>query len=212
MLKIPNIPLIPFLLPILFHSSTQSSFNPKTSQNLTTPNSLTNSLSCKETPCSGIAECKFNKSIQGYRCRCPPGYTGLPKCLSDFDECQNDKHTCSKNSNCVNTFGGFSCDCEDGYKPVDSKSEICKDRDECYETNNLCQHKCINKEGSYACACHEGYVMNEETNFCEDYDECENKDHNCEQECINTNGGFYCKCSDGFRRDRYNSNQCYSKV
>ena len=36
--------------------------------------------------------------------------------IIDIDECQNDTDNCHDNANCNNTFGSFTCACQDGYR------------------------------------------------------------------------------------------------
>lgn len=35
--------------------------------------------------------------------------------LTDVDECERNLTQCSKNANCINNIGSYSCQCSDGY-------------------------------------------------------------------------------------------------
>ena len=48
---------------------------------------------------------------------CRAGWEGL-SCDQDIDECGMDLVTCAVGSECVNTRGGYRCDCKKGFVPV----------------------------------------------------------------------------------------------
>ncbi|NXN99723.1 VWCE protein, partial [Rhinopomastus cyanomelas] len=57
---------------------------------------------------------------------------------------------------CVNTEGGFVCDCGAGMR-LSADRHSCQDTDECLATP--CQHRCHNSVGSYRCSCRPGYQL-----------------------------------------------------
>jgi hypothetical protein len=36
-------------------------------------------------------------------------------CIADVDECATDSHQCNPTQICINTEGGYTCSCTDGY-------------------------------------------------------------------------------------------------
>lgn len=38
--------------------------------------------------------------------------------LPDVDECEYDEHDCQPSQQCINTPGGFHCQCPDGYRKI----------------------------------------------------------------------------------------------
>ena len=43
--------------------------------------------------------------------------------ISDIDEC--DEPVCGDNATCVNTFGGFRCECHPGFRHNDDDFHLC---------------------------------------------------------------------------------------
>ena len=39
-------------------------------------------------------------------------------CFADIDECANTTDNCTNGATCVNTIGGYMCDCQTGYEGV----------------------------------------------------------------------------------------------
>ncbi|XP_048204663.1 complement component C1q receptor [Perognathus longimembris pacificus] len=153
---------------------------------------------CSSSPCKGGATCVPEPYGQNYTCHCPPGYqldSSQLGCV-DMDECQNSP--CAQD--CVNTPGGFHCECWVGYKPGGPEEDACRDVDECASDPSPCAQGCINTDGSFHCSCHEGYVLSEEDGTqCKDVDECSDpKGNPCDTECINTPGSFRCGCQQGW--------------
>jgi hypothetical protein len=94
-----------------------------------------------------------------FTCQCKDGFSGdgLKSC-EDLNECLLDRNHCARNTECVNTLGGYSCACMEGYKKLNQFQ--CEDEDECSAGgSNQCHPKavCENTKGSYTCTCQEGY-------------------------------------------------------
>lgn len=69
---------------------------------------------CYFNKCYNNATCLVGFSDKGYKCICPPGYTG--EHCEDVDECQNGIHECIKDvATCVNQLGSYYCICNHGY-------------------------------------------------------------------------------------------------
>ena len=51
--------------------------------------------------------------------------------ILDVDECKN-RNICGTNAKCVNTFGGYECDCKHGYEKIELTAKSrCRDTNEC---------------------------------------------------------------------------------
>lgn len=123
--------------------------------------------SCLMGPCQNGAMCSQNLSVghtfavlesklvifvspqtQVFSCRCPAAFTGA-LCEDDVDEC--DVNPCGNEGTCVNTVGGFSCECHGG-----SSGSVCSTH-EC--TNLICQNggTCVVRPGGQHCQCVSGF-------------------------------------------------------
>ena len=94
----------------------------------------------------------------------------------DINECED--KPCDKNADCLNTEGGFTCECNAGYA---GDGFSCEDIDECSlqdDRKHTCSVNadCINKQGSYKCKCKEGFLGDGVT--CTDIDECDGTRNN----------------------------------
>lgn len=141
----------------------------------------------------------------------------------DINECTTRTHNCTQEQNCINSLGGFQCECKSGYV-MNKETGLCDDIDECtspsyggtdiYGYNRLqCSgdsRVCRNIPGSYECVCKDGYKLFRTTNYygiayddCRDIDECEDGTHNCSdtETCLNNVGGFQCLCKSGFSKN-----------
>lgn len=132
-----------------------------------------------------VAEaCDSNPGLCGFKEECVD-LSGEFKCLTvcgqglkrnlageceDINECLDDPFICTgDNQVCVNSVGGYSCDCGEGFMAV------------------------INQSG-YSCItpCGGGYILNKDGE-CEDVNECMGIPCKGNEDCINNNGGFECK-------------------
>ena len=48
--------------------------------------------------------------------------------FADIDECLESSNVC-ENGHCINTLGGFECECDTGYEPT-MMNQMCSGRDE----------------------------------------------------------------------------------
>lgn len=123
---------------------------------------------------------------------CILGYTvGEDGVCNDIDECEAESHQCNPTQVCINTAGGYTCSCSEGYWLVVGQ---CQDIDEC--RYGYCQQLCANVAGSYSCSCNPGFLLNPDSRTCSDVDECE--DEPCSHGCFNTYGSYMCNCDEGF--------------
>ncbi len=150
---------------------------------------------CIPLACPSTCHPSRGNCVRG-ECRCLQGYRG-PTCEEDVDECQEGKHTCEHN--CLNTYGGFECICNEGYRPYLHDPTRCE-RIHCEPACTPGQGVCEN--GS--CRCYKGFIGQ----YCEkDVNECLGT-HNCEHECVNTLGSFECSCRPGYQPSLNNPKKC----
>ncbi|XP_062608785.1 fibroblast growth factor receptor 4-like isoform X2 [Saccostrea cucullata] len=82
--------------------------------------------------------------------------------IQDIDECSYDPQICGP-ANCINTMGGYSCDCGSGYL---FQNGTCNDIDECNLPNKKpCADICLNTAGAYQCSCRDGYVIDTSNSY-----------------------------------------------
>ncbi|XP_066463646.1 fibulin-5 [Eleutherodactylus coqui] len=110
----------------------------------------------------------------------------------DIDECASDSHQCNPTQVCINTEGGYTCSCTEGYWLLEGQ---CLDIDEC--RYGYCQQLCANVPGSYSCTCNPGFLLNSDGRSCQDMDEC-TTENPCVQSCVNTYGSYLCRCEPGY--------------
>ncbi|XP_074098383.1 low-density lipoprotein receptor-related protein megalin isoform X1 [Cotesia typhae] len=75
----------------------------------------------------GCSHLCHNVTDGGYICICYTGYIASRennKMCEDVNECTTASHHCSQI--CINAKGGYSCDCRDGFRLVDSQSGVCQ--------------------------------------------------------------------------------------
>jgi len=122
--------------------------------------------------------------------------------VSDPDLCASGQYTCGKNSICVNTVPGYTCNCLPGFQGDGAIG--CEDIDECVsDLTHKCGENaiCVNTDGSFICKCPEGFGGDSNI-ACIDIDEC-SLDHGCDvhAECINKPGSYACMCLTGYNGD-----------
>ena len=74
------------------------------------------------------------------------------------DECATGTHTCSSSAVCTDTFGSFTCACNEGYQ---GNGKVCRDINECVYSSS-CPFEsstCINTQGSFLCECKKGFYL-----------------------------------------------------
>ena len=190
-------------------------------------------LKCVSPPCgnlevSGLETCDDGNTASGDgcsdTCQKEKGYNcnGPGKCV-DIDECAENTDNCPVGTECENTDGSFTCDCEpgftwDGMACVDGcgdgdlqAPEACDDGNT--DEKDGCSANCT-KETGYFC-------MGEGPDSCVDIDECATMADNCldTEICDNDPGTFTCTCDQTIARvcdnvctgildDEYNCGDC----
>ena len=131
----------------------------------------------------------------------------------DINECDQNFHECSLNSECENTIGSYNCKCKPGFN---GDGYECEDIDECTDGSHQCSilASCNNTQGSYTCTCKTGYTGNgfeckalvkerRKRTAVSDVDPCEadiNVTCPMGASCfIFTNGSSECRCHAGYR-------------
>ncbi|XP_023208841.1 fibulin-5 isoform X1 [Xiphophorus maculatus] len=110
---------------------------------------------------------------------------------NDIDECETNSHHCNPTQVCINTAGGYTCSCTEGYWLIAGQ---CQDIDEC--RYGYCEQLCANVAGSYSCSCNPGFLLNPDSRTCQDVNECDERP--CGHGCLNTYGSFMCNCNEGY--------------
>lgn len=111
---------------------------------------------CAGGPCEHGGTCI--DLIGGFRCECPPEWTG-DVCQLDVDECDSNPASklgpCINAKACNNTLGAFECTCLDGW----GGPTCAKDLDDCV---GQCKNgaTCIDLVNDYHCACETGFTGN----------------------------------------------------
>ncbi|OPJ58973.1 thrombomodulin [Patagioenas fasciata monilis] len=114
----------------------------------------TDGRSCSS-PCAG-APCQHHCIVTGttFLCMCEPGYqlAADGSSCKDIDDCAVSPQLCEQV--CVNTEGGFECQCFRGYKMLDGH---CRPISHCYQAP--CDQKCEEVPDGYRCGCSPGYIV-----------------------------------------------------
>lgn len=160
---------------------------------------------CNDVP-EGVCRNKLFDVAPGkqlaYTCECQTGFmiqyddNNEYFTCEDIDECA-DSSLCPAEF-CVNTKGGFECNCPAGQSVINGD---CVEQNECLNTH-ICDDKinsvCVDRDGGYDCVCPDGFTEElgaERTLYCADIDECATEVGLCDgdyTECINTDGGYEC--------------------
>uniref|UniRef100_A0A8C4SZ19 Thrombomodulin n=1 Tax=Erpetoichthys calabaricus TaxID=27687 RepID=A0A8C4SZ19_ERPCA len=144
---------------------------------------------CEEETCEAMCD-PNNRDV----CECPEGYIlhmeeDTNVCI-DIDECDMEMF-CQQL--CKNSFGSYTCYCEDGYK-LEADNYTCT---EVPDTEDGCSHKCEMERTKAKCFCPEGLQLEENQVTCETPDPC--RDHPCEHLCLPQMDRYLCTCREGYR-------------
>ena len=112
----------------------------------------TNSTVCSNTTCLNNGNCSISEN-NTVECGCDTGFNG-DFCQFDVDECLLETHDCTGSSQCQNSYGTFTCICNEGLTGVNCDVSI----NPCSVV--LCtQHtSCIAQGNQALCVCDEGYT------------------------------------------------------
>src|SRR5690606_18318689 len=142
--------------------------------------------SCEELNCSPLATCDDSGDFAV--CQCTEGFAGED--CTDIDECFR-PDACSGAASCVNTHGGYYCECPSGTEMVDG---ICTSIDRCSEAPCSVDASCEleDSEVGYSCSCDEGSFGNGWT--CTGTDQCIGDPCGADATCVTIPDAYLCQC------------------
>lgn len=157
------------------------------------------------------------RSINAWRCRCYPGYTGV-QCEHNIHECKSSP--CLQGQECIDGVNQYECSCNNcvfGLCVVEGTSIMCRcfpgfTGDNCSRNVNECDFnpcihgECVDFVNGYVCSCYENYTgRNCDVSLKGSFNETINAnlsicpDHFCgDGVCMERDSGPSCKCSTGF--------------
>ncbi|XP_071975037.1 protein kinase C-binding protein NELL1 isoform X2 [Engystomops pustulosus] len=154
-------------------------------------------------------ECK-NGALQKVTEPCPPlNCTEEDRILPENECCFvcrghdfcADGYQCGENSECRNWITKATCECRNGFVPIQGDPTYCEDIDECAAKMHYCQANtvCVNLAGTYRCDCLPGYTRVDDFS-CTEHDECGDGQSICDVNSICTNSveGHSCTCKPGY--------------
>ncbi|KAH9505468.1 hypothetical protein Btru_057396 [Bulinus truncatus] len=101
---------------------------------------------------------QFCNNVNG-ECVCKTGWTS-GDCSVDVNECLGtNNQVCPPNSDCVNTKGGYRCDCHLGFK-LNSTTRTCQENNDCKRCSDACYFPSLGVE---QCACPDVLVLDDAT-------------------------------------------------
>lgn len=156
--------------------------------------------------CSSVAECKVQNGEA--KCTCPRGYFDMnqdgTEC-ADLNECKGGPgaYSCPENSTCVNTKGGYDCQCTAGFIWNEASGECL---DTCFVLlSTKCDADvglCIKPDGEATCRCPSGYMdINGDGTKCEPDLVCMALECDPIAHCDGRDPEPKCECPRGFEGD-----------
>ncbi|CAL1547951.1 unnamed protein product [Lymnaea stagnalis] len=142
-----------------------------------------------------------------YSCtNCPSGFllNGNKTKCEDINECYNTSSpVCGGNGDCINTIGGYTCSCHEGFRL--NRKLHCVDIDECVENTHRCNQICGNTVGAYSCKCEPGFETFNDKFTClklnDTRDPCAKLNKTCEYGCRNTTSECFCQRGKKLKQD-----------
>jgi Calcium-binding EGF domain/Leucine rich repeat/EGF-like domain/Leucine Rich repeat len=150
-------------------------------------------VSCANLVCDVFATCEGEKEP---RCTCAQGLEGDGQRCADIDECQQAEPACAAHATCRNTFGSYSCDCNQGYV---RDGDGCVADAACADSPCAPSATCSEVAGALTCECEAGSFGN---GFrCTAQDACADEPCGEGGVCTTVAGqepGYTCACKLGF--------------
>ena len=107
---------------------------------------------CQSEPCLNGGSCALAElDLLGYRCSCPPGFTGT-NCTFDINDCN--PNPCMNDGTCIDGIDAYSCTCTAGYTSDDCSVNI----DDCNPNPCMNDGTCVDLINDYSCACLDGFT------------------------------------------------------
>ncbi|CEM01908.1 unnamed protein product [Vitrella brassicaformis CCMP3155] len=157
-----------------------------------------------EDPCAmdnGNCDQYCDNRRDGAHCSCRVGYERVDTACKEIDECSIETSPCPRHADCINTPGGFYCQCRAGWLPADDWNTTCIDEDECLK--NPCQDQCFDYAGGHTCGC-PLHMQKDLAGDCQPI-MCRDMEAPCGEDgksnCRDTPKGYECVCKDGFHMD-----------
>lgn len=156
--------------------------------------------------CKSNFDCTNNAECIDNQCFCKEGFNAKGAVCIDVDECSN-VSICGENGLCVNTLGGYKCECVNGFVgspptiPCRAPCDDVKCGDHSYCKPNGIEAYCVCEEGWT-------FIPTDISAGCVDIDECDasvGPVGRCgpNARCTNTLGSYSCQCPDGFSGDAF---------
>ncbi|KAL3225696.1 hypothetical protein MRX96_025661 [Rhipicephalus microplus] len=132
----------------------------------------------------------------------------------DIDECREEPDVC-QNGDCVNTHGGYRCQCHGGFQSSRDGKQCHDTRQEmCYTTFSSCPRTGAGEMSRDQCCCSIGVAWGPHCEACplrnsNEYrqlyiNECSLMPDLCKNGiCINTQGSYRCRCNVGYKPDTF---------
>ncbi|XP_034018797.1 thrombomodulin-like [Thalassophryne amazonica] len=162
-----------------------------------------NNFTCANHPCAHCAQgCQQRGSEHVCTCRDHYVLAQDGKTCVYVDECAAGDMCPGEGYKCVNTLGGFTCICKEGFVEEDGE---CVDVSICH----MCeQMKCVKENRKYRCACRDGFrVSRDDPTKCDIH--CTQQD--CPAKCVlipnpelESKEQHLCLCPDGYIKDMRN--------
>ncbi len=117
--------------------------------------------SLEETPCSQFncnkfSFCLLDEITREPRCECLKGFIAFGRNgCADLDECSTNQHDCSESADCINTNGGYICQCKEGFI---GNGTFCEQKISCEDLKCDVNAQCVKSPSNQAmCQCMEGF-------------------------------------------------------
>uniref|UniRef100_A0A8B9R982 Notch receptor 3 n=1 Tax=Astyanax mexicanus TaxID=7994 RepID=A0A8B9R982_ASTMX len=160
----------------------------------------------------GTPKCQNNGTcvdrVGGYRCNCPPGYTG-DRCEGDINECHSNPCNAANSLDCIQLPNDYLCVCKPGFTGTQCVQSVLRGCSQPCKNGGACSGAGSSPLG-YICTCQLGYTG---TN-CERSMSCRELSCYNGGSCTVTSRGARCSCQQGFAgpQCQHRSNQsCSSK-
>lgn len=159
------------------------------------------------TLCKSNFDCTNNAECIENQCFCKEGFDAKGSVCFDIDECSQNPSICGDNTVCINTLGGYNCECVAGF--IGSPPRVgC--RAPCEDVKCGDYSYCKTDGADAYCICEDGWTF-DPTDIgagCIDVDECDTSlgpvgRCGTQARCTNTLGSFTCQCPEGYTGDAY---------
>ncbi|KAK1785538.1 hypothetical protein P4O66_018902 [Electrophorus voltai] len=144
----------------------------------------------------GVPKCQNNGTcvdrVGGYRCNCPPGFTG-ERCEGDINECNSNPCSPANSLDCIQLPNDYQCVCKLGFtgRGCQNRFSVCESQP--CKNGGACSVS-SNSPLGYICTCQLGYVGMS----CDRSMSCRELSCYNGGSCMPTSRGARCACPHGF--------------